>query len=79
MKITPKEAALEIARQMIPYVDTWDCYWDEPNYQFNDLKAALVAVNQLASFTSLADREFWIEAQRFLISEIYRRKKLYED
>lgn len=75
---TPKKAALEIAKEMIPYVEAWDYRWDEPNYEFNDLKAALVAVNKLVEFTNPSE-EFWVEAREFLLNEIERRAKLYKD
>lgn len=43
MKTTKKKAD-ELVEQFEPHSKSWDCYWDVPNEDKNDVKCAILSV-----------------------------------
>ena len=40
-----EQKADELIKKHLPFARTWDCYWDEPSEEKNDIKSAIQSVN----------------------------------
>ena len=40
-----KQKAQNLIDKHLPFAKTWDCYWDEPSKEKNEIKSAIQSVN----------------------------------
>lgn len=74
---TIKEQADELVKKFAPHADTWDCRWDAPNHDKNDIKCAILSVEHTIEILNMCNAHllvyFTLEQQTELLTELKSR------
>ena len=73
-----EQKADELVSKHLPFAKTWDCYWDEPSEEKNEIKSAIQSVNHTIVVLESIKHQIDEDNYQFIINEQIELKKILE-